>query len=97
MKTNQQVVDENYVAFKHRLPDLMKTDAGRFAVLRDRQVVRMFDGFAEAAEFCRFRFPDGLCSVQEITVNPVDMGYFSHVMLYREVQSDDRPRRPGGH
>lgn len=97
MKSNQQAVDENYTEFKRRLPELIRTDAGKFVVLRDCQVVRLFDDFDAALDFCHYRYPDGLFSVQEVTQTPVEMGYFSHVMLHGQIQPADRTRRSGRH
>lgn len=80
LEERQHAVDENYEAFKELLPDLIKTQAGKFALLHDRAVVQTFDTARDAMIYAEKTFPDGLYSVQEVTGAIVDLGYFSHAM-----------------
>ena len=70
-------VDENYIAFKALLGELMRTDPGRTALMQDGKVVACFDTDGDAVTAGRLL--GGPFSIQEITNEPVDLGYFSHV------------------
>lgn len=49
----QKEVDQNYGAFKLMLPDLLKTDANRYALMHDQQIVACFDTSRDAMEAVR--------------------------------------------
>lgn len=68
-------VGRNHAAFMAMLPDLQKTDAGRFALLRDGNLVICLDTFRGAVAAGRRMFGDGVFPVQEITAQPVDLGW----------------------
>ncbi len=76
----QETVDANYEAFSKRLPELLKTNPGQFALLRDQEIVEFFSSAREAAQHGERTFDDGLFSVQEVTDEAVDLGWFSHVV-----------------
>lgn len=75
----QRQVDENYIAFKALLGELMRTDPGRTALMQDGKVVACFDTDGDAVTAGRLL--GGPFSIQEITNEPVDLGYFSHVPM----------------
>ena len=83
----QEAVDRNYEAFKALLPDLIKTHLGKYALLREQAVVETFDTAGDAMKFAEAQFSDGLFSIQKITAQVVDLGYFSHAMHVGDVQS----------
>ncbi len=76
----QETVDANYEAFNKRLPELLKTNPGQFALLRDEEIIEFFSSAREAAQHGERTFGDGLFSVQEVTGEAVDLGWFSHVV-----------------
>ena len=83
--TQQEEVDQNYEAFKEMLSELMESDAGRFALLHNRELVACFDTNHDASQAGR-KFPEGKpFSVQKITRKPVDLGYFSHARILGSV------------
>lgn len=73
-------VDANFAAFQALLPDLLKTHAGKFAVMRDGKVVEFFDSLADAARFGHAQFGDANFSVQEVTSKNVNLGFYSYAM-----------------
>ena len=79
---NREAADRNYRAFLAKLPDLLETHPGQFALLRDEKVVSISDSLKEAWEDGDRRFPDQRFSIQEITDRPVDQGYYSHVVKH---------------
>ena len=74
----QKEIDSNYAAFKKMLPDLVKTNLGEFAVLRNEQIVCFFPSAGEADKFALEEFDDGLFSIQEVTERIASLGYFSY-------------------
>ncbi len=77
-RTQQEEVDRNYEAFKAKLPELIKTDANRYALMRDRKVVACFDTSRDALQAGQKLFEGKRFSIQKITRQTVDLGYFSH-------------------
>ena len=71
----QRQVDENYIAFRALLGELMRTNPGRTALMQDGKVVACFDTDGDAVRAGRLL--GGPFSIQEITDEPVDLGYFS--------------------
>ena len=72
----QTEVDRNYEAFKRRLPDLLRTNANQFALLRHRRVIDCFDTVADAVRAGKALYDDGVFSVQEVTDQTIDLGYY---------------------
>jgi hypothetical protein len=76
----QAEVDRNFQAFRALFPELIKSHAGKFALMRDAAVVEFFDSVRDALVYARRTFPDGRYSVQEIVDQIVDLGYYSHAV-----------------
>ena len=70
-------VRANYESFRARLPELLESHAGKFAVIRHREIVDFFDTMADAAKFAAKMFPDHLYSVQEVTERQIELGFHS--------------------
>jgi hypothetical protein len=71
-------VDSNFDAFNDMLPELMKKAAGRYALLYKRNVVDIFDDSVSAFISGLERFGDGGYSVQEISDQPDNLGFYSY-------------------
>ena len=84
----QKEVDQNYQAFKESLPELMASDPGKYALLRHKEIVQVFDSARDANIFAEAQFADGLYSIQQVTDRPVDLGFFSHAMHVTAIRSD---------
>lgn len=76
----QREVDANYQAFLDLLPSLLESDPGSFVLMRQRKTVQLFDTLGDAAAAGHLKFDDGLFSVQEVTEQVADLGYFSHAV-----------------
>ena len=76
----QEAVDRNYEAFAKLLPELMKTQMGKYALLRDGAVVEFFDSANDALIYAEKEFPDNLFSIQHVVDVIADLGYFSHAV-----------------
>jgi len=72
------VIDENLAAFMAVRDALLTDHAGKHALLRDREIKGLFDTPIDAQRAGELAFPDGLFSVQEVSVEASDLGYYSH-------------------
>ncbi len=80
----QRQVDLNYEAFEKKLPDLIMAYRGKFALMRDGEIVEFFDTARDAVLAGQKLFEkDGLFSVQEIIETPIDLGFFSYAIPQR--------------
>ena len=86
----QAEVDKNFVAFKTLLPELSKEHSGKYALMRHEDIVQIFDSPGDAAIFAEEKYHDELYSIQQITDQLADLGYFSHALHFRPVQSGNR-------
>jgi hypothetical protein len=72
-------IDLNYQAFQQQLPTLVTSHPGKFALMRDGQIIEFFDTARDAYVAGQRLFEqDKLFSIQEVTETPVDLGFFSH-------------------
>ena len=81
----QAAVDRNFEAFQDLLPGLVDTHSGKYALMRDSEVVEFFDSARDAVIFGEKQYPDGLFSVQQVTKKIVDLGYFSYALHHDHV------------
>jgi len=81
MDTERQAaqVDLNYDAFVRELNALLPQHRDRFALMRDGLIVAVFDTAGSANRAGYDRFPDEIFSIQEVTNEPIDLGFWSHV------------------
>lgn len=84
-KTQQDEVDQNYEAFKAMLPDLLKTNENKFALMHNREILACFDTSQDAIKAGHTLLEGKRFSVQEVTCKSVDLGYFSHARILRMV------------
>lgn len=73
-----QEVDRNYDAFTRLLGSILAEHRDQLALMREGQIVGYFDTPREALEAASVRFPDGIFSIQEVTDEPIDLGFWSH-------------------
>lgn len=77
----REQVDQNYEAFVALLPTLLKTHAGKFALMRDGKTIEFFDTARDAYVTGTALFKDdNLFSIQEVVEVPVNLGFFSYAM-----------------
>lgn len=75
----QQEVDRNYDAFMDMLESIIAEHRHELALMRDGKIVSYFNTPRELLVAASERFPDGIFSVQEVTDEPIDLGFWSHV------------------
>ena len=79
----QEEADRNYEAFEKLPPDLLESDPGRAAPMRDGKVIACFDTDRDAIEAGRIFYEDRRFSIQEITGRRIDLGIFSRIGVIR--------------
>ena len=82
MERQRQEVDRNYDIFMRQLSELLPEHRDQYALMRDGQIVGFFDKPGEANRVGVERFQDGIFSIQEVTDEPIDLGFFSHVAIH---------------
>ena len=86
----QAAVDKNFAAFKAKLPELIKEYPGKYVVMRDEKVVEAFDSVRDARIYGESQFPDGLFSIQQVTTQLADLGFFSHALRFIQTGPEQR-------
>ena len=76
-------VDANFDAFRLELPKLVPQYSGQFALLRHQRIEGFFEDARAALAAGVSRFGDSIFSIQEVTEQPVDLGFFSHAVDLR--------------
>ena len=73
-------IERNYAAFRDLLPGLLAGNRGAYALLRDQRLEGLYasPAAAERAGFEKFR--ETPYSIQLVTDEPVDLGFFSHAV-----------------
>jgi hypothetical protein len=79
-QSHQAKVDRNFEAFTKRLPELLQSHPGKFAVLHDGEVIDFFDTLGDAVKFGHAQFGEANFSVQEITRQGVNLGFHSYAL-----------------
>lgn len=71
-------IDANYDYLQRTLALLLPEHEGQYALLKDRAIVGFFDRPGDAYRAALERFTDRLFSIQEVTSEPLDLGFFSY-------------------
>ena len=79
VERQRQQVDLNYDVFMRMLGSLLPEHRDQLALMRDGEIVGYFDTPREALHAATERFRDGIFSIQEVTDEPIDLGFWSHV------------------
>jgi len=80
----REQIERNYRAFTLKLPGLLMSHQGKFALMRDGEIVEFFDTARDAYVAGQRLFTDDhIFSVQEVVEMPVDLGFFSHAVPQR--------------
>jgi hypothetical protein len=79
VERQRQQVDWNYDVFMRMLGSLHADHRDQLPLKRDGKNVGNFDTTREAMRAASERFPDAIFSIQEVTDEPIDLGFWSHV------------------
>ena len=78
VERQRQQVDWNYDVFMRMLGSLLAEHRDKLALMRDGDIVGYCDTPRQALHAASERFPDGIFSIQEVTDEPIDLGFWSH-------------------
>ena len=70
-------IDANYDYFQRQLARLLPVHEGQYALLKSGKIEGLFDRPGDAYRDGLSRFADGLFSIQEVTDEPLQLGFFS--------------------
>ncbi|MFZ0888171.1 MAG: hypothetical protein WA005_06945 [Candidatus Binataceae bacterium] len=76
-------VRRNYEAFRAQLPQLLQSHRGKFALMHDAQIVEFYDSAGDAYKAGIKQYGENAFSVQEVTDQRADLGFFSHASPQR--------------
>jgi hypothetical protein len=72
-------VERNYDAFVRMLGSIIDQHRDELALMRDERIVGYFSTAHDALVAADRLFPDQIYSIQEVTDQPLDLGFWSHV------------------
>lgn len=78
--TRANEIEANLKAFLEKLPSIPTSNQGKFALLRHGDIQGFYDSAADAVQTGNALFMDKLFSIQQVTLTPVDLGYYSHAV-----------------
>ncbi len=84
-KSQREEVTRNYEAFMQKLSQLLSEHHGKFALMRDAEIIEFFDTSGDAYRAGQKLYPDQPFSIQQVIDSPVDLGFFSHALPQRSV------------
>ncbi|MCG8359082.1 MAG: hypothetical protein MI920_26245 [Kiloniellales bacterium] len=61
-----EALRRNAQAFEQLLPQLLETNAGQCAVMRDGSLDKLFDSVGEAVSYAQEAYPDGLYMLRTV-------------------------------
>ncbi len=73
-------VNNNLESFREKLPELLRTHPGKYALMRDREIAGFFDTLTDALVAGQKLYSDQQFSIQQVTESAVDLGFFSHAV-----------------
>jgi hypothetical protein len=77
-------IEQNFDFFQRNLSGFIERHRGKFALLRNRSVINFHESIRSAEVEGSSQFPDGVFSIQEVSDEPVDLGFFTHAFDTRE-------------
>lgn len=78
-EAQRQQIDQNYDAFQRMRGALLAEHRHEHVLIRHRELIDFYATAGDAYRDGLRRFDDGLFSIQEVTDEPIDLGFWSHV------------------
>jgi hypothetical protein len=77
---HQREVDQNFDAFTKLLPELLKSHAGKYALMHSGKVVDFFDTVSDLVRYGHSKYGDMNFSIQQVTSQHINLGYHSYAL-----------------
>jgi hypothetical protein len=74
----QKEIDQNLEFFEKKLPDLLRDQRNRYALLRHREIVGIYDTIRDAKTTAEKLYSDKLYSIQQVTDASLNLGFYSY-------------------
>lgn len=71
-------IERNFAVFKDNLERLIETSPGHYALLHEQNLIGIFPSAAQAGRAGYAKFGDNPFSIQLVSKEPVDLGFFSY-------------------
>ncbi len=71
-------IEKNLKVFKENLPNLLKTEQGKYVLLSDEKIVGVYDTVRDAKTTGDKFFERENYSIQQVLSTPINLGYFSY-------------------
>jgi hypothetical protein len=71
-------IERNFQAFQIEMAKMPDSEDGKFALLHGATIQGVFEKLADAIVAGHRQFSDGMFSIQEVSREALDLGYFSH-------------------
>jgi len=76
-------IERNYAAFKDMLSSLLADREGQYALLHNQKLQGLYPTAGAAERAGHAMFPGRPYSIQLVSDEPVDLGFFSHALSQR--------------
>lgn len=76
-------IERNYAVFKDMLDELLADDEGKYALFHNSELLGVFETAGEAGRAGYAQFEDKPFSIQLVSKEPVDLGFFSYAPSQR--------------
>lgn len=73
-------VDRNYDVFERLLGGLLPQHRDEYALMREGEIVAFFKSVGAANREGMARYPDQIFSIQEVTDEPIDLGFWTYAI-----------------
>lgn len=80
-RTIQEEVDNNFEEFGKLLPSILPAHRGKFALMRAGQIMGYYSSAADARAAADMAFKDGLFSIQHVTEQSINLGFYTDAMF----------------
>ncbi len=76
----REQIETNYKVFQQKLPSILESHRGKFALMRNSEIIEYFDTARDAFVAGQKMYEDKLFSIQEVVEKSIDLGFFSHAL-----------------
>ncbi len=74
----QEEVDNNFEAFKEKLPEIIKEHKDEYALIKNKEILGYYKDFESALEYAEKTISDNIFSIQEVQDMEINLGFYSY-------------------
>lgn len=82
----QEEVDRNFEEFEKLLPTIIGLHRDKFALMKDGKILEYFSSAEDARAAASTFIKDGIYSIQHVTDNSINLGFFNNAIIGVPVQ-----------